>query len=372
MRLTAIDCNDVGIRASFENGVRAAFPHIWLRDNDPAGFHPDTHERTFDLTCVPLDIKPRGQHFTPDTLSLQWPGQNAESVYDAHWLYRHRPGARRTDPASVVQQTWSAESGKDLPRFSAQECQESPLALGRMLTAFKAWGIVIIDELSDSPKAGEEFGDVIGFKRRTNFGVMFDVVNKPDANNLAYTALPLPLHTDLPNQESIPGAQFLHCVANSAEGGDSVFADGFRICNDLANEKPEFFETLKRIEVPWRFFDETCDIVSRWPVIVQRDDGEYEAFSFNAHIADIPDLESGQLIEFYAAYQNIMRRIRSDKYRIEYRLEPGEMVMMANKRVLHGRTGFDPASGYRHLRGYYIDLNEIDSCLRVIERNRTS
>ncbi len=372
MILTAIDCDHASIHVSFGNGVRASFPHIWLRDNDPAGFHPVTHERTFDLTTVALDIRPKQPRFTANSLLLRWPDEDAESVFDAGWLYRHRPGVPRADAAAIEQQTWTADTLGTIPRFSAKACRDSAAELGNMLAAFKSHGIVIIDQLDDDPMAGEAFGDLIGFKRRTNFGVMFDVVNKPDANNLAYTALSLPLHTDLPNQDYIPGAQFLHCIANSAEGGDSVFADGFQICQDLAREEPDAFETLKRITLPWRFFDDTCDIVSRWPVITQRADGQFDAFTFNAHIADVPDLETDEMLQFYAAYQNLMHRVRSEKYRVEYRLQPGEMVMMANKRVLHGRTGFDPASGYRHLRGYYIDLNEINSCLRVIERSASA
>ena len=49
------------------------------------------------------------------------------------------------------------------------------------------------------------------------------------AEELAQRSLALPLHTDLPNQELVPGYQFLHCYRNSASGGESLFADGFRV-----------------------------------------------------------------------------------------------------------------------------------------------
>ena len=42
----------------------AEFPFIWLRDNAPDEFHPDTRERVFDLTTVGLDI-------APDTVALE-------------------------------------------------------------------------------------------------------------------------------------------------------------------------------------------------------------------------------------------------------------------------------------------------------------
>ncbi|MEM7083871.1 MAG: TauD/TfdA family dioxygenase [Pseudomonadota bacterium] len=368
MKLKAIEQGDIGLSASFENGAESLYPYIWLRDNDPSGFHPDTKERTFDLTSVALDIRPHNVRFTADSLSLEWPGSDSTCTFDADWLFRHRLGTRRFDPANVMQKTWSADSLGELPRFHAKDCRDDPRQLAAMLHAFKQIGIVVIDRLADDPHSGERFGDLIGFKRETNYGVMFEVKNKPDPINLAYTALSLPLHTDLANQELIPGAQFLHCIVNGADGGDSVFADGFQVCRDLADEEPDVFDVLKKFSVPWRFYDESCDLIARWPVIRQKDDGQFDALTFNAHLADIPDLEPDDMVTFYAAYQNLMRRIRSDRYRFEYRLEPGEMVIMANRRVLHGRTGFDPNSGPRHLRGYYIDWNEIDSRLRVLYR----
>ena len=193
---------------------------------------------------------------------------------------------------------------------------------------------------------------MIGFKRRTNFGTTFEVVNNPSPNNLAYTALPLPLHTDLPNQEQIPGYQFLHCLRNSVTGGASVFADGFRICTDLRAQAPEDFDLLSGLQIPWRFHDENDDVRFRRSIIELDSMGDLSGLAFNAHIADVPDLPSSQLLDFYQAYQGLMQRIREPQYRICHTLGPGEMVMFDNRRVLHGREGFDPGSGERHLRGF--------------------
>jgi gamma-butyrobetaine dioxygenase len=229
-------------------------------------------------------------------------------------------------------------------------------------------GIVIFDKLSDDASAGENFADLIGFKRETNFGVMFNVISKPDPNNLAYTSDALPLHIDLTNQELVPGYQFLHCVVNDAMGGQSVFADGYKICADLRSADPESFERLKKIEIPCRFHDAICDIRYRRPVISQDANGNFSQLVFNAHIADVPDMPADELCEFYEAYQQLMRLAREPEYAINHQLKAGEMVMFDNRRVMHGRAAFDTAAGTRHLRGFYIDRNEVDSRIRVLSR----
>ncbi len=42
--------------------------------------------------------------------------------------------------------------------------------------------------------------------------------------------------------------------------------------------------------------------------------------------------------------------------------------MMDNRRLLHGRTGFDPGEGLRHLQGCYIDIDGPRSLYRVVRR----
>lgn len=359
---------DGGIAITWPDGKNARFPYIWLRDNDPAELHPETHERLFDLGSVPLDIAPSAISLSVDTLEIQWPDRAELSRYSLNWLWTHRPESRRFDPAAVDVQTWDSESLTAPCHYDATECRAHQATLVSALETLKRVGIVVISGLPDEPTAGERFGDLIGFKRETNFGEMFEVVNRPEPNNLAYTALALPLHTDLPNQRVIPGYQFLHCLQNSNSGGASTFADGFKICEQLKNRNPDAYRVLSTTAIPFRFHDTTADIRMR-RTIIELDEAEcVTSFAFNAHIADIPDLPYTQLIEFYAAYQALILLMREPNMTLQLHLQPGQMVVFDNTRVLHGRTEFDYKEGTRHLRGYYIEKNEVDSRLRILSR----
>ncbi|TIM34533.1 MAG: gamma-butyrobetaine hydroxylase, partial [Mesorhizobium sp.] len=216
--------------------------------------------------------------------------------------------------------------------------------------------------------AGRRAAERIGFLRQTNFGTMFEVVSMPKPNNLAYTPVALPLHTDLANQEVPPGYQFLHCIANEAEGGGSVFADGFAIVAALQAEDPEAYRLLCEVEIPYRFHDENYDLRGRFPVIVTRRDGEVTELRFNAHLVDVIDLPSDICAPFYAAYRKLMMMIRGSRFQIAYRLKAGEMAVFDNRRVLHGRQSFNPNTGRRHLRGCYVDRGEFQSRIRVLSR----
>ena len=364
--LLSVDCDSTVFHLVWSDGTHATYPYIWLRDNDPGELHPHTRERLFDLTSVSLDISPESWQQASAHLLVKWHDKSSESIYPLDWLLENRPGKHRADPAVVSLNYWSAADLPAIPRFDARLCRESGSTLVDALQEAKRHGLVIFEGLEDDDQAGENLGELIGFKRQTNFGTTFEVVNKPSPNNLAYTALPLPLHTDLPNQEQVPGYQFLHCLRNSVTGGASVFADGFRICTDLRAQAPDDFDLLSGLQIPWRFHDENDDVRFRRSIIELDSMGDLSGLAFNAHIADVADLPSSQLLDFYQAYQGLMQRIREPQYRICHTLGPGEMVMFDNRRVLHGREGFDPGSGERHLRGFYVEHNEVNSRIRTL------
>jgi len=366
MQITRCETLENAFEITLSNGFECRYPFIWLRDQDPIGFHPQTEERLFDLTSVSIDIKPVDVQWSEASVTLIWPGEQQRSSFSAQWLANHLPHQSPSDVANIAPSHWYKDFLPQMPRFAADSLEE-PQAMQNMLIELKRYGIAVITGLEDNEKSGELFGDRIGFKRETNFGVMFEVVNKPDPNNLAYTSVALPLHTDLCNQELPPGYQFLHCIANEAVGGESTLADGFAIAEDMKRESPENFELLTRQRVPFRFHDREVDIRREHFLIRQDGQGNVDKFTFNAHLAETPWLEPDELIAYYGAYQDLMARIRDPKYFVEMKLAAGEMMIFDNHRVMHGRNSFDPSTGYRHLRGYYIDKTEVNSKIRKLE-----
>ncbi len=364
-----LETGAAGLTIRWDDGTVGQFPFIWLRDTDPSGFHPDTGERAFDLTTIPLDIRAEDAAIEGGALRLRWPGADVESRFDLNWIKAHRPGQRRSDPAAVTPVRWRNSLGAEgIPRADAATLAASDDAFCEWLLDTKRYGVSIVTGLADELEAGLDVARRIGHLRETNFGLTFDVESKPDPNNLAYTADALPLHTDLTNQEMPPGYQFLHCLANEAVGGGSTFCDGAAVAEDLRAQNPEAFEVLSTVEVPFRFYDSVTDIRSRKTMIVLDDDGAVSEVCFNAHIADVLDIDPEAMVAFYRAYRELMALTRGPQYTIALKLCGGEMVVFDNRRVLHGREAFDPSTGRRRLRGAYVDRGEWDSRIRVISR----
>jgi gamma-butyrobetaine dioxygenase len=366
MHITSALLRGPMLSTHWADGSTADYPLIYLRDNDPAGFHPQTHERVLDLLALPEDPQAEDASLDDGLLTIRWADGAAPTILSQAWLSAHRPGRRADDPASVAPVTWDGTFLDRIPRHAASAVSNEPEALAAWMRDTKRYGFTVITGLDDDENAGVRLGEHIGFLRQTNFGTTFRVETMPDPNNLAYTSGHLPLHTDLPNQELPPGYQFLHCVRNGATGGASIFADSYHIAETLRQDRPEAFRLLTEVTVPYRFHDRAHDIRVHRPVISLDELGRVFDVRYSAHLMDAFDMEAGLMTEYYSAFRAFMALTRDPTLIVTFKMKPGEMVAFDNRRTLHGRTAFDPSSGHRLLKGFYIDRGEFDSRLRKL------
>jgi gamma-butyrobetaine dioxygenase len=367
MHIQSVEALPHALSILWADGSRSEYPNLFLRDNCPSGFHPHTQERTFDLLSVPADIGIKSATSEAGDLSIEWTGEPAHhSTFGSEWLYAHRPGRRADDLADKASISWDSSFLNALPRHDATELSSNPVAMRSWLVDTKRYGLSLVTGLSDDENAGVRFGEQIGFLRRTNFGETFRVETKPDPNNLAYTSHALALHTDLPNQELPPGFQFLHCVRNDATGGGSTFADSFRIAEKIRDEDPEAFRLLSAIPVPYRFHDREFDIRVHRPLIGLDERGNLFDVRYSAHLMDAFDMDAAIMGDYYKAFRKFMAGTRDPAFIIAFKLNAREMVVFDNRRILHGRQAFDPTTGHRLLKGFYIDRGEYDSRIRKL------
>ena len=369
--IESVTHNDDYLTIDWRDGRQSKHALIWLRDNDPAGFHPDTGERNHDLLSIPERPMLMSTSADENGLRLSWT-DGQESRFEAGWLAEQSTLVGRRAEAPVRPESWDGTFADRLPRHDYAPLMKDDWALLAWLEDLTRWGLTIVEtapvELSEDGGALEALCRRVAHLRETNFGVVFDVRSIPKPNNQAYTADALPLHTDLPNQETPPGYQFLHTLVNDAEGGLSTFADGMRMAEDLHRDDQEAYRLLRDVSIPYRFHDTAFDIRWRRPVVREDVHGAPVEINFNPAIADIPDLGPEETVAYYRAYRAFMALTRDQRYVVRLKTRPGDLVAFDNRRALHGRTAFDPSTGRRHLRGCYVDNSDLASRIRVLRR----
>ena len=356
---------DKGVQVVWNDGRQGCFPFLWLRDNCPKNFHPQTKERVFDFMTVPLDIRPASVKLNGDAVEIDWGGNN--SSYSADWLRSHLDHVESRPQSGSSVRMWDVGDSGEIPRFCYADLTDDG-EFCRYLSAVRDWGIGFVFDMPCRPEELTIFAERVSWLRETNFGREFDVVSMPNPNNVAYTALGLFPHTDLPNREMPPGFQFLHCLVNETSGGASIFVDGFRIADELRRRDPEAFEVLITRWLPFRFHDEDFDLRWRAPTIRLDDRDRLQEVRYHTALTAPIEADPEEMRRIYQALRAFTELTRDPAFAWDYPLKPGEMVAFNNRRLLHGRRSFNPNEGDRRLRGCYVDWDEWASRIRVLER----
>ena len=350
--------------------TRRYFNYLWLRDNCPTSWSPQTRDRVFDIASQPLDLRPTGARIDGNFLRVEWAFDGHVSNYDIDWLLGWSSNPAIADPAAVSQTLWYSDHVRSLQRYGFSELVSGRDIRERYLHTLLQQGIALVDGLPDTDTAITELAEISGVVRASFSGTYFNVKAEPHPRGVAYTANALEPHTDSPCEEFPPGVQYLHCRVNTSNGGATTFVDGAAVAKALREAHPHDFELLASTSVPFGFAHEGIDMRARQRVIERDPAGVVTGVNFSQHMAGIFDLDQKFLDAYYPAFCRFATLLRDPRFVVAHLLQGGECMVFDNHRIVHGRQAYDRTSGRRVLRGCYTDRGEMRSRYRVLAKGK--
>ena len=373
IEIAKIEKNSTYLKVLWNDGEESKFNFMWLRDNCPTAHDKDSRHRMFNILNVSEKLNPKKYIVNSDgNLEIEWSEGDHTSYFDQKWLrdncYTLKHKAKYISPYTL----WNNELQNNLSSIiiDHDEIISSDEGLIKWLELLHKKGIAIVKNSPTEKESAFPVLNRISHTRETFFKTPFEVINIPKPNNSAYTAHELRNHMDLPWFENPPGYQFLHCLINAAEGGDSSAVDGFAVSEYLRQNEKEIFDTLVNVYLKFRDKDYTQVLHRSFhaPAISLTKDGDYNDIRFSVATMDALDCHPDEMEKVYNAHRRFGNLLHDDSFQIKFRLEPGDIFSFNNRRILHGRTAFDPNSGHRHLQGYYMDRDEIVGRLNFLKK----
>ena len=373
IKISKVSKNSSALNVEWSDGEKSNFNFLWLRDNCPTAHDKDSNHRMFNLLETSENIQPSDYKINSDgKLEIKWSEGNHTSYYDPNWLRKNCYTIKQKQRYVSPYKLWNNKLNSDLESVSVEHDKviNTEEGLIQWLNLLHEKGFAIIKNAPTEKKSAFPILNRISHIRQTFFKTPFEVINIPKPNNSAYTAHGLRNHIDLPYFEIPPGYQFLHCLINDAEGGMSHAVDGFFVAEYLKKNDPEVFNTLVRIPVKFIDKDYTQDKKRLFyaPEISLTKDGDYNDIRFSVATMGVMDCVPEDIEKFYKAHHKFGKLLHDDKFVVKFRLKPGDIFCFNNRRVLHGRTEFNPNSRHRHVQGYYIDRDEIIARLNYLNK----
>ena len=361
-----IELNDNKVYFSNDN-IKSEIHPFWLRERVDGEEFLDkkTQQRLFDPTSLNSEIKINKASINKNFLEINF-NDGVNSKLDIKKLTLEF--SNKDILLKTIQKIKWDSTLKDIKNFEYKENFSESREMYDLLISFYKYGFVIIKNVPTDNNFIVKFANSIGSVRRTNFGEYFNVKSKIDPNDLAYTSMQLSPHTDNPYRNPVPCIQLLHCIINEVSGGFSTIVDGFTVCEDLKKNHPDYFKVLNEIKVKFKFIDKDV-VLEDWSELIKlNDDGTFKQVRFSPRLDFVPVLNKDQLDLYYKARKKLSEMYNSKKYRIEFKLEPKDLIMMDNYRLLHGRTAYETSEGNRFLQGCYIDYDSTEGKLKHLKR----
>ncbi|KAF4813510.1 Gamma-butyrobetaine dioxygenase [Colletotrichum tropicale] len=239
-----------------------------------------------------------------------------------------------------------------------------------------ATGLVFLTGVPHSETAVADIGLTFGALKETFYGRTWDVISKPDAENVAYTSSYLGLHSDMLYLESPPRIQLLHCLENSCSGGESIFSDAFFAAREMRKRQATQLKALGEVKVPYHYSKNGFFYRQERPVFKWADDEKHvqdvwwsPPFQAPFHIPK-NNKERARFREWHSGARMFQKILEDEAHMFQRKLQPGECVLFDNQRVLHGRREFDAGSGRRWLKGTYVANEDFLSTLNKLHEFR--
>lgn len=350
------------MRIVWKSRQTCSLPYLWLRDNCDCGECriAQTSEKKFLISDVSANIEPNSVEVIADRLLIVWPDEHKTS-YDGETL-------RSIGQARSV--TWSKWPNSFMPKrvdYSGflEEDSLAAVAIGE----FGDKGVIVLEHAPTQEGTLEELAPRLGPIRELLFDRIHDVAVDPSGYNVAHTPLPLPPHNDFASYSWPPSVQALHMLENETPGGESIIVDGWAVLNDLREEHLDYFEALCAMPVPFREFDDNNETYAVAPIVRCDADGNIAGLRFSNQLMQAIDPNDSRTGDFYRAYHELCQRVTDPQYRTTFRLDGGEILVVAAHRVLHGRRAFEP-TGRRHLQDAYFEFDNVVNHLVVLQQRR--
>lgn len=354
--------------------TRKTISRVAIRDACRCGKCVDPHsgQKTFGTTDIPDELPLKGYSRLEDGgLEVIWdkdfltPAKPHVSRYTSSqvrsWFTGRRP--RWTTPERPRRVLWDAKTFAASP-FMAKydDWMSDDVGFHDAFAQLWKYGLLVIDGVPHDEQSVIRLANRIGPLQETFYGRTWDVRSKPQAENIAYTNSFLGLHQDLLYLDQPPRIQFLHCLENGYQGGESLFSDAYRASALMHLGPQKHVMNLEKQQIRYEYKMHGHHYENTWPVL-KPEDGKWHSVHWSPPFQASDQTEAKEAgVSSHMHWQKAAKIFRTlledEEWVFELKLKPGQCVVFDNLRVLHGRRSFDTSSGGptggRWLRGTYI------------------
>ena len=375
-RILSVAIDGSKVKLAWSDSKWQELHSIYLRHSPgfPGGERPAGVEGRFPSGSQGL-VPERAELTADGDLQLCWQPGGLHSQHRSEWLRAQLDlsQARGQHPSSQV--VWDATRIEDLPKPAYTAVMADEQARLELFEQVLNWGVTLIREVPAQPATVETVAGWFGqiqpnpyaddLARPLVSSIRVDPA-QPVATRMSHFLGP---HTDTCWRQSLIGLLLMHCLQAHPEGGRSMLVDGFAVAARLREQSPDAFALLSTVPIAFgSVVADRDDWRASGRVISVSADGVIEGIRYNGNSVGQLDLRDDLVEPVYTALENFESILYDRSLWWRPLLAPGDLLVIDNHRVLHGREAFDAAAGERHIQCCNVERDDFHNHYRRLAK----
>ena len=367
-----LDTGDDAFTVKWTDAHESVFHYVWLRFNcacDGCG-DLDSGIGNVMMADIPEEVLPREADIDDKgRIRVVWNYDGHESRFEPDWLRAHCYSERARAARRHQPKLWNASLVNRLTVFEYDKIVNDDATRLETFEHLRDYGFAMARGAPPNLKALETFSGLFGHAVVTDaLGRFYDLRTTRKKIFITNAPRAIPKHSDQCYRHAPLGLQTFHCLRTGGTGGETVLADAFEIARVLRETEPEAFDVLSTVPHQfYRYVEGRAAYYSEACIISVDYFGEVTGFRYANRQTSAPlDVPEHLVKPVHDGLRKLSSLMRDPAFEIKFLLEPGDMMIFDNQRVIHGRTHYDDAGGARHLRTIETSREEFHNRLRLL------
>ncbi len=376
IRILSVTLDGSKVKLAWSDSIQQVIHSTYLRHSPgfPGGERPAGIEGRFPSGLQGL-VPVRAELTADGDLQLYWKSGGLQSRHSSEWLRDQLELAQSRGQHPPEQIVWDATRINDLPMPAYASLMDDEAARLELFEQVLNWGVTLIREIPAQPGTVEKVAGWFGQIQPNPYAddPMRPVLSsirvdpaQPVATRMSHFLGP---HTDTCWRQTLIGLLLMHCLQAHPEGGRSMLVDGFAVAARLREQSPEAFALLSTVPIAFgSVVAERDDWRASGRVISVSADGVIEGIRYNGNSIGQLDLPDDLIEPVYAALESFESILYDHNLWWRPLLAPGDLLVIDNHRVLHGREAFDATAGERHIQCCNVERDDFHNNYRRLAK----
>mgnify|MGYP001159771746 CR=1 FL=1 len=317
-----------------------------------------TNQLLIEAAEIPKNLKINQAILNKNCLQICFSNKTTHK-YAISYLYNQINGQK-----NVTEKFLWDNKNSIIPKYDFLKINDK--VLYKIMSAVEKYGFCLVKNIPNKRNGLNELMKLIGPVKKTNWGGIADVTSIKKAYDLTMTTRGLENHTDNPYRFPTQGYIFLHCIENAEKGGSNTIADGFKIAEILKKRYRNHYNTLTTFNTFFKYKDDKAHLEYSCKLIELDDNKKIQQIRYNNRTEVIPYASPLEISRYVEARSKFWELIKNPLNNIKIKQKSGDMLILDNYRVLHGRSEYTEINKRRYFRQGYMDRDIFLSKLKTL------